>query len=95
MYCRCNCILHVIFKHVSEVEDLEVVRVVKVLALDTVSGTDGPFLVIDGGTAEVEMETEGNVLEAELVRQLPGCGFCPSHDLVESPTEGWLPVGGR
>jgi len=73
---------------------LKVVGVVHVLALDAVAGADGPILVVDGGAAEVEGEAEGDVLEAELIRQLSGSDVRSSDDLVETAAEGGLPGGG-
>jgi len=73
---------------------LKVVGVVHVLALDAVAGADGPVLVVDGGAAEVPGKAEGDVLEAELVRQLPRSDLTSSDDLVETAAEGGLPGGG-
>ena len=42
---------------------LKVVRVVHVFTLDTMAGTYGPILAVDGGTTEVEVEAK--ILERE------------------------------
>lgn len=69
---------------------LKVVRVVEVFSLDTVAGTDAKVLVVNGGAAEVETESKGNVLEAQLVGKLPWRGILSTDDPVETPTEGGL-----
>jgi len=74
--------------------NLKVAGIIKVLALDAVTGADGPILVVDGGAAEVPGKAEGDVLEAELVRQLSRSDLSSSDDLVETATEGGLPGGG-
>jgi len=74
--------------------NLKVAGIIKVLALDAVTGADGPILVVDGGAAVMPCFTPGVVLEAELVRQLPRSDLRSSDDLVETATEGGLPGGG-
>ena len=74
--------------------NLQVVRVVHVLALDTVASADGPVLIVDGGSAEMPWGTEGDILEAELVGKLTWGGFVSSNNLVQALAELGLPAGG-
>lgn len=73
---------------------MEVIRVVHILSLDTVTSTDGPIFIVDGSPAEMKGKAEGDVLEAQLVRKFTGGGVSTTDYLVETSAELGLARGG-
>ena len=58
-----------------------------ILSVDTVAGADDSVNRVNWATAEMEVEAEGSVLEADLVGKLTWSHISASNNLVQTPLE--------
>ena len=62
-----------------------------ILSVDTMTGADDGVSRVNGGTAEMEVEAKGSVLEADLVGKFTWSHIGASNNLVQTPLELGLP----